>query len=474
MKKLVASALSASVLVLVAAFSAGAQTLVPREKIPSDASPRVKELIERLYSDNEAVAATAAVTLGEMQAAANIGVLESNATASIPFIVGLLYDETRLQLVSDPFKMCSPTSVVPCPIRGEPTTVSRVAVRALARMGAPAFQPVLDAFITGQPDRHSGRGRVVQEAAAHALGLLKDTRAVDPLLRAFGDPSMKEVRGSVALTLGQLGDARAFDPLMSALKDETVRSQAVEALGNLHDRRAMEPLLELLARTGTESRWLVAEALVKMGKPRPMERLIPLLNSSDTSIEEAATLAIGQIGVEDKDQSVIPLLAPKLSNRYTTGTYAVTNLGKIANQFWELEEIKDQAAVDALISAVGIHNTQAAVVATEILGDAKTQRAIPAIANGVIYGSLDYSGYSGYSDAGTNALKKINANAAIELMIGLALEKKCGTAAGCDKIFVALRKITDEDLWNADAVAWQRWWSRNKPRSPARRGVKRR
>lgn len=473
MKKLVASALSASVLLLFAAFSAGAQTLVPREKIPSDASPRVKELIEQLYSDNEAVAATAAVSLGEMQAAANIGVLERNATASIPFIVGLLYDERRLQLVSDPFKMCSPTSVVPCPIRGEPTTVSRVAARALARMGAPAFQPVLDAFITGQPNRHSGRGRVVQEAAAHALGLLKDTRAVDPLLRAFGDPSMKEVRGSVALTLGQLGDARAFDPLISALKDETVRSQAVEALGNLHDRRAMEPLLELLARTGTESRWLVAEAVVKMGKPRPMDRLIPLLNSSDSSIEEAATLAIGQIGVEDRDQSVIPLLAPKLSNRYTTGTYSVTYLAKLAKQSWELE-IKDQAAVDALISAVGIHNTQAAVVATEILGDAKIQRAIPAIANGVIYGSLDYSGYSGYSNTGTNALKKINANAAIELMIGLALEKKCGTAAGCDKIFLALRKITDEDLWNADAVAWQRWWSRNKPRPPARRRVRRR
>ena len=207
-------------------------------------------------------------------------------------------------------------------------------------MGAPAFQPLMDAFTTGQPNRHYGKDRIVQEAAADALGLLKDQRAVEPLLRAFGDQTMKDVRGRVALALGLIGDARAFEPLIGALKDDTVRSQAVEALGNLRDRRATEPLLALLARSGLESRWLVAEALVKMGKPRPMDRLIPLLNSSDTSIEEAATLAIGQIGVEDKDQSVIPLLAPKLRNRYTTGAYAVTNLGKIANQFWELEEIK--------------------------------------------------------------------------------------------------------------------------------------
>ena len=462
MVRFVASALSTSVLLLLAALSAGAQTLVPREKIPVDASPQIRELIERVYNDNEAVVATAAASLGG---------LEGQATSSIPFLVGLLYDETRLEIVSGPFaKFCSPTSVAPCPIRGEPTTVSRVAARALARMGAPAFQPLMDAFTTGQPNRNRGKDRIVQEAAADALGLLKDQRAVEPLLRAFGDQSMKDIRGRIALALGVIGDARAVEPLIAALKDDTVRSQAVEALGNLRDRRAMEPLLELLASTGIESRWLTAEALVKMGKPRPMDLLIPLLNSSDASIAEAATLAIGQIGVEDKDQSVIPLLAPKLSNRYTTGTYAVTYLGKLANQFWELEEIKDQAAVDALISAVSTHNTEAAVVGADILGSAKIQRAIPAIANAVIYGSIDTPTYSrgGHSNTGTSALKKINKNAAIEYMIGLALEKKCGAGAGCDQIFSALRNITNEDIWTADAAAWQRWWNRNKP-NPARR-----
>ena len=111
---------------------------MPREKIPSDASPQVKELIERLYSSNEAVVATAA---------SNLGGLESQATASIPFLIGILYDETRLEIVSGPFaKICSPTSVAPCPIRGEPTTVSRVAGRALAADGC-ASLPALDGCV---------------------------------------------------------------------------------------------------------------------------------------------------------------------------------------------------------------------------------------------------------------------------------------------------------------------------------------
>jgi HEAT repeat protein len=438
-KKSVASILAASVLTLIAAGAGKAQTLVPKEKIPSDATPRAKELIELLYSNNPAVVG---------RAAARLGGLEGDA-ASIPFVIGILYDATPLEIVSGPAaNLCSPNPQIPCAIRGTPTTVSQMAAKALARMGPPAFSPLLAAFTTGQPNRHYGKDRTVQESAAYALGLLKDNRAVEPLLRAFTDPSMADVRGRVAVTLGELGDVRAVEPLLAALKDNTVRSQAIEGLGNLRDRRALEPLLEILETSGIESRWLAAEAVVKMGKPRP--------------IEEAVTLAIGQIGVEDSDQSVIPLLALKLGNRYGAGTYAETYLEKLAS--WELEDIKDQAAVDALIAAVKT-DTKAAVIATHILGGAKVQRALTAIADAVVYGNVDYPVYTHYSNLGTDALKRINRDAAIEYMIGLAAEKKCGAVAGCDRIYSALRRITGQYLPVDCSLAWQRWWNRNKPRT---------
>jgi HEAT repeat protein len=462
-KKFLAIIIASSCLALFAA-TAGAQTLVPRDKIPSGTPANIKELIELLYNSNEAVVA---------RAAANLGGLENQATASIPFLIGLLYDDTALQIIPAHLShLCSRNPNIPCGIKGDSTTVSRVVATALARMGEPALQPLLDAFISGQPNRNYGKDRKVQEAAAHALGLLKNQRAVEPLLRAFGDPSMKDVRGSTALALGEIGDARAVEPLIAALRDDTVRSQAIEALGNLRDRRALEPLLELLARPGIQSRWLLGDALLNMGKPRPMDRLIPLLKSSDESIVEVAVLTLGKIGAEDKDQSVIPLLAPYINNQYTVGTYAVTYLRKLAS--WELNEIKDQAAIDALITAVGNHDTEASIVAAEILGAAKVQRALPAIANAVIFSSIDSPIHvGGYSNTGVTALKKLNLNAAIEYMIALALDKKCGTTAECDRIFSALRRITGQDLWGGDAVAWQRWWNRNKPRA-TRPGTRRR
>lgn len=466
MKRSIGFGLRLSVLMLVTVVSAGAQTLVPRENIPANVSPRVKELIELLYSSNEAIVG---------RAAANLGSLASEATPAIPFLVGILYDTSGLEIVPGHLAhLCSRDPRIPCGIRGEPTTVSRLATEALARMGEPALEPLLVAFTTGRPNRGYGKDPRVQAAAATALGLLKNPAAVPTLLRAFVDPQMNDVKGSIAEALGELGDAQAVEPLLAALKDEAVRASAAQALGNLRDRRAMEPLLELLGRSGIHSRRVIAEAIVKLGKPRPMDRLITLLNSTDSSIEESATIAVGGAGVADKDQSVIPLLAMKVSRPHPVGTEAVNFLRKLAREFWELDEIRDQAAVDALIAAVNTRDTEAAIVAAEILGDAKVQRAIPAIANAVIYGAIDASYFvGGYSNTGTEALKKINQHAAIEYMIGLAVEKKCGSTVDCGRISSALNKITGQLMGGADAAAWQRWWSRNKPR-PAGRTTRRR
>jgi len=92
----------------------------------------------------------------------------------------------------------------------------------------------------------------LQVAAAEALGMVGDKRAVPPLMLfvresedTFSDNAVREV---AVEALGRLGDLVAFDPLISCLSDpnEWVRRAAAEALGRLGDARATEPLAQSL------------------------------------------------------------------------------------------------------------------------------------------------------------------------------------------------------------------------------------
>ena len=70
--------------------------------------------------------------------------------------------------------------------------------------------------------------------AARALGEIKDTRAVEPLIEALKD-SDKRVGIFAARALGNIGDARGVEPLIDALQDsdEEMRKWAADALEKL-------------------------------------------------------------------------------------------------------------------------------------------------------------------------------------------------------------------------------------------------
>jgi len=80
--------------------------------------------------------------------------------------------------------------------------------------------------------------RNVREAAAKALGELKDARAVEPLIAALKDSSSNVRKAADAL--GVMGAARSTAPLLATLNDNDffVRKAAKEALGKIDDGRA--------------------------------------------------------------------------------------------------------------------------------------------------------------------------------------------------------------------------------------------
>ena len=90
----------------------------------------------------------------------------------------------------------------------------------ILQYGADAQFHVSDTFIRGR--------------AAQTLGIVGDSRAVEPLIQALSDAD-RWVRMAAAWALGRLGDTRAVNNLVQALDDEDwlVRTEASRALGKI-------------------------------------------------------------------------------------------------------------------------------------------------------------------------------------------------------------------------------------------------
>jgi len=150
--------------------------------------------------------------------------------------------------------------------------------------------------------------------AAKALGEIRDTRAVEPLIQALQDAYFDEdffwetgemesfspwVRNAAAEALGKIGDARAVEPLIKALKSETVRVNAAEALGNIGDIRAVEPLIKTLKDKDQFFRRKAVEALGKIGDARAVEPLSKAaLKDRDRHVQKLAQKALNKIKVK--------------------------------------------------------------------------------------------------------------------------------------------------------------------------------
>jgi len=120
----------------------------------------------------------------------------------------------------------------------------------LIALGRPAVSDLLEAL---EDDLW-----VVREAAAQALGLIGDHRAVEPLLHQAQTDRDMGVRESCIKALGEFGDARSLDMLVKAIKDPTTRLAATEAMSKIKDITVLVPHLELIQRMKADRDGLVS------------------------------------------------------------------------------------------------------------------------------------------------------------------------------------------------------------------------
>ncbi|NQT37615.1 MAG: HEAT repeat domain-containing protein, partial [Planctomycetes bacterium] len=179
-------------------------------------------------------------------------------------------------------------------LNDEAEPVRRAAAAALGAVGDPGA-------IMGLIGALDDPAESVAEAAAHSLGALGDPRAVKPLIEAF----RKSTSPIPAQALDQIGIA-AVEDLIGALDYDVQwgRQWAARSLGILQDSRAVEPLLEMFGtERDAQARRATALALGALGDARAVDPLLAVLKDpqSDGTVRAAAATALGMLDSDDPD-----------------------------------------------------------------------------------------------------------------------------------------------------------------------------
>ncbi len=229
----------------------------------------------------------------------------------------------------------------------------RALAEALAKLGSASLNPLIGLLNSQDKD--------VRRWAAHALGLLKDARALDALVGKLQD-ARSEVRRSAARALGELGDRRALQPLIKVLggRDPEVRSAAAEALGTLGAEDAVDPLAAA-ARDPNEPLQLAAiEALQKIGGLPAGGRIRAVMEGSKKAVREAAAAALSSMSFDTnvpEDRAAAAVLRGDFDAALREGP----------------------ASAEALVSALGSRDPGHRLKAVRALQTLRSERALQAL-----------------------------------------------------------------------------------------------
>ncbi len=237
-----------------------------------------------------------------------------------------------------------------------------------------------------------------RKAAAKALGILGDIRAIVPLKLLLGhrDDDLSKAAEEALGKLGVAGGSKVItgdvEILIKALGDED-NIGVIEALGKLGDSRAVDPLI-LVLRDGLHSdvRYAVAKALGKLGSSRAIKPLTMLLGD-EGYVRTAAAEALGKLGVTkwnkiitNDDEEYVKRLAESIqpdavdfnilisllrSANVEANIATIETLGKFGNS----------RAVQPLIKMLGSSNIKVRESATEAIIKLGDQHAIEPLLN---------------------------------------------------------------------------------------------
>lgn len=222
------------------------------------------------------------------------------------------------------------------------------------------------------------KGSPRQSAAiVGALGLLKEEKAVEPLitawdyldslrLRAELPGQLQTLRAAIIEALGRIKDKRAEPLVLRALSDEDglVVQRAAEAAGRLSVRKAFEPLVELLARGGDIAQ-SAYEALGEMKDERADAALTRGLKGEDLFVRASAAYALARLGKKAGEDTLRKIMRDQAKE---------TSAGVLAAYY--MVKLDDSAGFDYLFVVLKMKESPLRAKAALALGKAGNLRAV--------------------------------------------------------------------------------------------------
>ncbi|OPY37936.1 MAG: PBS lyase HEAT-like repeat protein [Methanoregula sp. PtaU1.Bin051] len=135
------------------------------------------------------------------------------------------------------------------------------------------------------------------------IGELRQRKDLQGLIGAlrFPDVTIQKEAASALCTFGP----DAAGALLTALKtsDRIGKLGIIEALGKIRETRAVEPLIACLTDESNEVRWVAAIALGEIEDSRATEPLSQALKDPDKYVRYGAAFALSRIGWKPRDQT---------------------------------------------------------------------------------------------------------------------------------------------------------------------------
>ena len=138
---------------------------------------------------------------------------------------------------------------------------------ALAKIGSEAVPALINALADTQSDPEGKKRYWIIDA----LGLIRDKRAVEPLISSLKSVH-RCIRESAIVSLGRIGASQALEPLINTFQNlqplhGSLYFATAEALGNIGGKRALHVLEEALVNLHPESGYayeVVSKAIQKI------------------------------------------------------------------------------------------------------------------------------------------------------------------------------------------------------------------
>jgi adenylate cyclase len=133
----------------------------------------------------------------------------------------------------------------------------------------------------------------VRRDAIEELGNIRDPRAIEALVFALGDED-EQLKVQASMILWDIGKP-AVEPLINAIQSPLpkVHCKAAQTLGLIKDPRAIDPLIEALSYNKVV-RWCIEQALSGIGKPA-VGRLTQKLKSNDPIIKASSARILAEM-----------------------------------------------------------------------------------------------------------------------------------------------------------------------------------